>query len=437
MKWLGIEQEIERRAQPRRWHAFEAGNTRLATLDMATVDSPYKTIYDIAQPEVERCLEAACAATEMVELRRSAEVTGIRNEATCASVEYQMPASGPSTFSAPLAVACDGYHSPARGWLGLHTEKKDYGAHSIVADFRVSQRLEVGMSRIVLNPERPYGYFPFAADRFRLVLRVNRGESSEEVLKPDFLRKKVYDLLGEFDGLKLVWASMFRLSQRQSETYHQGRWILAGDAAHAMGPSAGSGMQLGLLGVWRLAWRIHLSLDHPDRTPDLLSDYSREHRQTAEAVQAENALIFRNLAIRSKVLGGARNALLWLAGHLSPFPRILATTVALESSNLRTTPACDSINSPGAHSLASFGDWKRGHKAPTSIARQLPTSLEIAGQKHLLIPLSAQALRHRSEAERLAGWLQPTWLDLSANQDGPPIFALMRPDQTVVGIYRL
>lgn len=78
-----------------------------------------------------------------------------------------------------------------------------------------------------------------------------------------------------------------------------GRWLLAGDAAHAMGPSAGAGMMLGVFGAWRLGWRLaRVTVDAAPQ--ELLDDYGREQRAAAAQVQQANARIFRNLAVRSR-----------------------------------------------------------------------------------------------------------------------------------------
>jgi hypothetical protein len=61
-------------------------------------------------------------------------------------------------------------------------------------------------------------------------------------------------------------------------------------------------VQLGLLGAWRIAFGLMQSEHlHP-----LLADNNREHRQTAEQVQFENEIIFRNMDISSTILSTIR-----------------------------------------------------------------------------------------------------------------------------------
>jgi len=94
-----------------------------------------------------------------------------------------------------------------------------------------------------------------------------------------------------------LWASAFRLGQGQTRSYRAGRWALAGDAAHAMGPSAGAGMMVGLLGAWRLATAIATSARRgSDGWDGAVARYEDGQREASGAVQRTNALISRNLA---------------------------------------------------------------------------------------------------------------------------------------------
>ncbi len=127
---------------------------------------------------------------------------------------------------------------------------------SAVADFELECGLSQDISNIVLDPLRPYGFFYFAPGRWRLIYRINKEESRSEATSPEFIHRLLKEKLPDAEVKRLLWASAFRLGQGQSDHYRKGRWLLAGDAAHAMGPSAGAGMMVGVLGAWRLAWRL-------------------------------------------------------------------------------------------------------------------------------------------------------------------------------------
>ena len=125
---------------------------------------------------------------------------------------------------------------------------------------------------------------------------------------------------------ELLWSSAFRLGQGQSRAYRSGRWLLVGDAAHSMGPSAGAGMMIGILGAWRLGLRLAEAI--AGGTDEPLNRYEVEQRSAAEQVQRDNARIFANIALRSAPLAAIRAAGLGTVGRL---PRLSGRMAASEA----------------------------------------------------------------------------------------------------------
>ena len=137
---------------------------------------------------------------------------------------------------------------------------------------------------------------------------------------------------------RFLWASAFRLGQGQSVTYGRGRWLLAGDAAHAMGPSAGAGMMVGLLGAWRLGPRLAAAAKGEVSSSELLEGYEREQRAGSEEVQRANALIFRNMAITNPLVAAMRSAALRALSHVRPIVRQMTETEALVKQRVLAGP---------------------------------------------------------------------------------------------------
>ncbi len=133
---------------------------------------------------------------------------------------------------------------------------------------------------------------------------------------------------------RFLWASAFRLGQGQSETYRKGRWLLCGDAAHAMGPSAGAGMMVGVLGTWRLGWRLALAAKGDPRAEELFAGYEREQRAASEEVQNANARIFRNMALRNPAAAAVRSVALRALSHFHPLVRRMTEKEALVTQRL-------------------------------------------------------------------------------------------------------
>ena len=126
-------------------------------------------------------------------------------------------------LSAPWAVACDGAGSAVRRMLGIERRGRDYGTDSAVADFEMDCDLPKDVSRIVLDPRRPYGFFYFAQGRWRLVYRINGGEDRQAMTTEGVATELLRSKLGGARVHRFLWASAFRLGQGQSETYRNGR----------------------------------------------------------------------------------------------------------------------------------------------------------------------------------------------------------------------
>jgi 2-polyprenyl-6-methoxyphenol hydroxylase-like FAD-dependent oxidoreductase len=133
---------------------------------------------------------------------------------------------------------------------------------------------------------------------------------------------------------RFLWASAFRLGQGQSESYREGRWLLAGDAAHAMGPSAGAGMMVGVLGAWRLGWRLARAAQGVPLAEELLADYEREQRAASEEVQNANATIFRNMALSNPIAAAVRSTALRALSHAHLLVRRMTEKEALVTQRL-------------------------------------------------------------------------------------------------------
>lgn len=328
LDWLGLAWEFEQQGVRRIAHEFWGPRGRLLSLRFDQLDHPHPYTLQLPQHDTETLLEAAARAAGYVEIRRGVRVIEARSESGRAVVRATS-ADGRVELEAPWAVGCDGARSDVRRLLNITQRWRDYGADSAVADFALTCDLPLDVSRLVLDPARPYGFFSFAPGRWRLIYRVNQGEDRQtmttERAATDLLRERLPSARIE----QFLWASAFRLGQGQCETYCRGPWLLAGDAAHAMGPSAGAGMMVGMLGAWRLGlWLARVARGEADASV-LRERYEREQRATSQAVQASNELIFRNLAVTSPALAVLRSIALSAAGRVSPLARHITRTETL------------------------------------------------------------------------------------------------------------
>ncbi len=174
------------------------------------------------------------------------------------------------------------------------------------------------------------------------------------MVEPDFVQEMLRRAYPEAILSRHLWASTFRLGQGQAERYALGRWVLVGDAAHAMGPSAGAGMMVGLLGEWRLedSLRRH-SLESWERA---IADYEAGQRTASERVQAANAMILRNIALRNPALAALRAAGLAIAGRLPA----AAARITRRETLAGLAPAAGMPHNPPFHTPSERGHEPRG-----------------------------------------------------------------------------
>ncbi|GAB3643364.1 hypothetical protein GCM10027423_40010 [Spirosoma arcticum] len=196
------------------------------------------------------------------------------------------------------------------------------------------------VSWIELDPKRPVGLFNFHPGKWRIIYRINRDEDRQAAVEPAYVDRLIKTYFPQITHHRLLWASSFRLGQGQSSHYHVGQVVLAGDAAHPMGPSAGAGMMVGMVGVWWLAGRLQTIVEEPDMTRihQVLADYESAQRQGSKHIQRANALTFAQISLRNGVLAVIRPALLRFLSLLPFVRRKLINDDSLTNQTIEVAP---------------------------------------------------------------------------------------------------
>jgi 2-polyprenyl-6-methoxyphenol hydroxylase-like FAD-dependent oxidoreductase len=430
LDWLGIRSRFEAIATRRTRHEFWASGRCRLSLDIAGVDSAYPYTLDVSQHDSEVLLEQAVRETGMVDVRRGHKVCGVLG--TDGQVEVQGD-GGLYRLAGSFGVACDGYHSALRQMLQIDEKTFDYGTDSAVADLVLRTPYPAGTSRIVLDSARPYGFFPFGERSMRLVYRLNKGESRADMTREDSVRSLVMLLLPNHDVEQILWASAFRLAQKQRIRYRSGRWLLAGDAAHAMGPSAGAGLQVGAMGAFRLAWRLARAVDGDTTWSNLFDDYDREQHEASRQTQTENALIFRNMAVRNGAVGLLRAGFLSAVGSFPKITAKMAAASTLVSTSLPVRQASDRpVGSFRFH--PSLGDLHEGQRVPARLLVNLRARSGADLKYHNLVALGPDTSEQRALAERMRSAMQHRATTVVGSGWPRPAIAVVRPDQEIVGL---
>jgi 2-octaprenyl-3-methyl-6-methoxy-1,4-benzoquinol hydroxylase len=223
---------------------------------------------------------------------------------------------------ARLVLGADGAASRVRELAGFPLDELDYGQCGLVAYVRTARPHEDTCWQRFL-PSGPLAFLPCSDGRSSIVWTLPTSEA-ERLLGVDEARfgaelTRAFDArLGEVTGVSERRA--FPLRRKLATQMLRGRLALIGDAAHAVHPLAGQGVNLGLRDVGALSACVHEA-----RSSGL--DFSSPHRlqRWARARLSENAVatysfeainrIFSNDALLPTLV---RGPLLGLAGRFPP-----------------------------------------------------------------------------------------------------------------------
>jgi 2-polyprenyl-6-methoxyphenol hydroxylase-like FAD-dependent oxidoreductase len=226
------------------------GDLALTVADFSSLSTHCRFIAFMPQWDFLNFLAEEAARYSTFQLRRQADVTGLIEESgSVVGLRANTP-DGPLEVRADLVVGADGRHSMVRAKAGLSIE--EFGAPMDVLWFRLSRRAS--------DPGDPIGRF----DSGRIFIMLNRSDywqcgfvipkGSRDQLQgrglPAFrdavaqLAPFMADRVGElqdWEPIKLLTVQVDRLRR-----WYRPGLLCIGDAAHAMSPAGGVGINLAI-----------------------------------------------------------------------------------------------------------------------------------------------------------------------------------------------
>jgi 2-polyprenyl-6-methoxyphenol hydroxylase-like FAD-dependent oxidoreductase len=218
-------------------------------IDLSGLPGPHKHIALVPQWDFLELLATAAQAEPTFRLLRSTEVLGlVRSHGKVTGVRYRDADGVEKQMHAHLTVACDGRSSILREDAGLAT--RNFGAPMDVWWFRLPRHAD--------DPHGLNGVFQFGhgcalidrGDYFQIAYLIRKGADAamrEEGIES--LRREITELvpwladrvdqLASFDDVKLLDVQLNRLRR-----WYADGLLLIGDAAHAMSPIGGVGINL-------------------------------------------------------------------------------------------------------------------------------------------------------------------------------------------------
>lgn len=159
------------------------------------------------------------------------------------------------TLAASLVVACDGRESPLRAAAGIRRVAWGYPQNGLVCAVS-HERPHQSVAHEYFLPAGPFAILPLKGNRSSLVWTERRDAAERIHALGDAgylaeLRARFGDFLGEIALEGERWT--YPLSLSVAHDYVAPRLALAGDAAHAIHPIAGQGLNLGVRDAAALA----------------------------------------------------------------------------------------------------------------------------------------------------------------------------------------
>jgi len=297
---LGLWDEFSKVPQSRIDHlGLDVDGRQVTLVDLRRLHQPHPYIAMVPQWDLLNLLAEAALAEPTFTLRMSTEVTGLLREGDrVTGVRYRGP-DGEGELTADLTVACDGRTSTVRRESGLPVREWPVPfdvwwfrlPRDADAEYSLVPRIEPGRVLIMIPRE---GYFQIAYlipkgtdERLRARgLEVLRDEVAALVPEADASH------LSSWDDVKLLDVKLNRLTR-----WHTDGLLCIGDAAHAMSPMGGVGINIAVQDAVGAATLLAEPLRRRHVSNADLAAVRRRRLPAAAVTQALQRIMHRRLVV--------------------------------------------------------------------------------------------------------------------------------------------
>ena len=245
-------------------------------------------------------------------------------------------------LSAPLLVAADGRNSATREQAGIAVARWKYDHQAIVSVLR-HERPHEHVAYEIFYPTGPFALLPMNDDkvghRSAIVWSVRDEDAAGWLsLNDEDFAAEAQTAMGGFLGeiAMLAPRSSYPLGFHHAARITAQRLALVGDAAHAIHPIAGQGLNLGFRDVAALAEVLvegaRLGLDLGDK--QLLDRYQRWRSLDALSVAFATDTLTRIYGVRGATASAIRRFGMGLVGRISPLTQRLMSEARGTSGDL-------------------------------------------------------------------------------------------------------
>ncbi|HEY1823646.1 MAG TPA: bifunctional 3-(3-hydroxy-phenyl)propionate/3-hydroxycinnamic acid hydroxylase [Trebonia sp.] len=245
------------------------------------------------QPLFEAALREHAAASETVELRTGARLTGFEQDTDRVTADITVntgsgadggPADGSETvrLRARYLVGTDGGRSTVRRIAGIAMTGSTAPSKWLVVD-TADDELDAPYSAVYCDPVRPVLMVPLPYGHRRWEFKLGDADDEKALSDPErVLAELIAPRYGPVPPPRVLRSAVYLHHSRTAERFRAGRVFLAGDAAHLQPPFFGQGMNSGIRDAANLAWKLALVLAGAagGRLLDTYDSERREHAAT-------------------------------------------------------------------------------------------------------------------------------------------------------------
>lgn len=265
-------------------HAF-VDRQKAGTISFGECPRPFNFILSLPQYKTEQILEEWICELNPNMLIRGAEITGFSQTEKSVITKYTKNGTE-HTLKSSFLIGCDGKNSSVRKLAGIEFHGSPYSDTYIMGDFDDNTTFGADAA-VYLHRDGLVECFPLPDGKRRWVVKTATfHEEVQRNLIEKHLQSRIGHDLSETGNYML---SSFGVQHYLAETFHNGRIILAGDAAHVVSPIGGQGMNLGWLDAEDLANTLAKVLRDSNESSEAdrlqrLNEYSNRKNNIARQV---------------------------------------------------------------------------------------------------------------------------------------------------------
>lgn len=255
---------------------------------------------------------------EVVEFDQDDEGVTVSHNATQSyrySDETDVKAEGTGNLDTQVShgkylIGADGGRSVVRMNLGIDMTGKNFPEPWLVVDLKQKEG-EDGLRHIpyfnfYCDPALPAVSCPQPDGYHRFEFMLQKGQTKEYMEKPSTVRQMISKYVDP-DKFEVKRKLVYTFNALMANKWREGRFILAGDAAHMTPQFMGQGMSSGVRDAYNLAWKLSLVLNGK-AGDQLLDTYESERRAHAKAMIDVSVWLKDMVSMKSPVGAVIRNS---------------------------------------------------------------------------------------------------------------------------------